>query len=80
MYMPWWFKFFASKLVNRNTFLSSCLLLWKQLLILEVLPEAASEFQVTCVIVILSSLDINTGSALKRMVNINSAFEKADPP
>ncbi len=57
-------------------FLSFCLLLWKQWLILEVLPEATSEFQVTCVFVILSSFDNNTGSASKRMGNINSALKK----
>jgi hypothetical protein len=46
--------------------------------ILETLPEAASEFLVTCVIVILSSLYYNTGGASKRIGNLSSAFENAD--
>jgi hypothetical protein len=48
--------------------------------ILEILPEAASEFLVTCVIVILSSLYYNTGGASKRIGNLSSAFEKAGSP
>jgi hypothetical protein len=45
---------------------------------LEILQEATSEFPVKFVIVILFSLYNNTGTASKRMGNLNSAFEKAD--
>jgi hypothetical protein len=41
------------------------------------LPKAASEFPVTCFIIILLSLYNNTGGASKRMGNLYSAFEKA---
>jgi hypothetical protein len=48
--------------------------------ILEILPEAASEFLATGVIVIFSSLYYNTGGASKRIGNLSSAFEKAGSP
>jgi hypothetical protein len=46
--------------------------------ILEMLPEAFSEFLVACVIVILSSLYNTTDGASKRIGNLSSAFENAD--
>ncbi len=59
-------------------FLSSCLLRWKQLLILEILPEAASEFPVASVMFFFLVFINNTSNAAKRMGNLNSALEKAD--
>ncbi len=54
-------------------FFSSCLLLWELLLILEILPKAASESPPPP-----PPTPNKTGSNSKGIVSLNSTFEKAD--
>jgi hypothetical protein len=68
---------FCILIVEKITFkVPACF--YEHLLILEILPEAASEFPVMCVIDFLSSLYNNASDESKRMENLNSTFEKAD--
>jgi hypothetical protein len=60
-----WLYIFLHLNFKENYFLSSCLLLGKHLLILEILQEVASEFP-------------TPGGTSKKIGNFNSAFEKAD--
>jgi hypothetical protein len=67
-------KFFASYL-SRKILLSSCLFPRKHLLTLEILLDAASEFRVMCVIVILSSVYSHTSGVSKGMWNLNQSLK-----
>jgi hypothetical protein len=67
------FKFFCILIVNKNT--GKFLLAPMKTLTPEILLDAASEFPVMCVIVILSSLYSSTSGVSKGMWNLNQSLK-----